>query len=340
MAKDDMPAFFSALRDSLTANGTILVNTPNPERLSRWFDGKPTQRERKAAFADLYSAPNEEQLNRKELRDTLCLSGFSKVDIHGNFSTDHACKALFSEDYLSSNVNCLNHFHRLGFIENSDINEYLLFSRLIKDQQDLNQFASRYIAIAGASIGATRQLYDNDFAHFAGIGRRPGWRTITSRHRAAQQVVKIAAFPEAEESSELISQNLEPQMYHKGRLLVSDWLEAILDLKQADFQQCVSEYSNWLSSCEQAGDFKNFAFDMLPFNVVVKEKGNQRELCQIDPEWSFKADLSTDYVLFRALFWFALENRSLVEAYCLEFDLYSIGAFIIERIRAVWCLGC
>ena len=330
---DDISAFFGKLKNSLSPNGVLVINAPNAERLNRWFDGMPAQSSKKAAFADLYSENTEKHsLGRKKLRDTLSLSGFKKVAIHAVFSNGNECKALFSEDYLSSNVNCLNHFHRLGFIQNPNINEYLLFSRLVKEQNNLNQFASRYIAIAGANLAAVRQLYDNDFAHFAGTSRRPAWRTITFRKRASQLVEKIAAFPESQENSKLISQNLRPQSFQKGHLLVADWLKEIMSLNQANFKQCVSEYLAWLNNCKKAGEFESFGFDLLPFNIVVKEKGKNRELYSIDPEWSFKSELSTEFVLFRALFWFALENRSLVEAYCQEFDLYSIGAFIIEHM--------
>ena len=332
--------FLVSLRKSLSPSGVLLLNSPNQERLNRWFDGKSACPDESVEFADLYTnKASERALSRKDLRDTLSISGFDKIDLHANFSSDSSCKALFSEDYLSANPNCLNHFHRLGFIENVNINEYLLFTHLVKEKHDLNQFASRYIAIAGASLGIIRQLYDSDFSHFAGTSRRPAWRTITSRKRASLQVEKFAAFPDSKENSDLISQNLAPQAFHKGRLLVHDWLIAVLDLNDTSFKQYVSEYRDYLNHCQNQGDFNDFGFDLLPFNIVVKLKGDKRELHAIDPEWSFKSDLSVDFVLFRALFWFALENKSVIKAYCQKFDFYSIGAFIIEHMPSAHSLN-
>ena len=133
-----------------------------------------------------------------------------------------------------------------------------------------------------------RALYDNDFTHFAGTSRKPAWRTITSRKRAAQTVLKVAAFPQEQENSDLIDQTLEPQPYQKGRLLVHDWLTAIINSDNEAFQTLVSEYHHYLKRCEEQGNFKEFAYDLLPFNIVIKGKENARELCAIDPEWSFK----------------------------------------------------
>ena len=329
--QDRLTDLLARLRNSLSDRGALVLNAANPDRLNRWFDGKSARDDKKIHFVDLYNKQAADQaLSRKTLRDSLSKAGYAKTEIHSIFSSGHSCKAIFSEEYLGTNPNSVNHFHRLGFVENQTINEYLLFAQLVDQKENLNQYASRYIAISGASITSLRQLYDNDFSHFAGTSRRPAWRTLTYRKRASQEVHKVAAFENAQESSSLIKQNLGSQPFHKGRLLVHDWLKAIVDLDPSQFKTCVVEYQNWLNSQAQDGNFADFGYDMLPFNLVVKESRGKRELCIIDPEWSLKKEISSDFVLFRALFWFAHENRNIIQTYCQEFDFYSIGSFVIE----------
>jgi len=330
-------ALIAKLQTCLSASGVLLIDVVNENRLNRWFDEGSAFDSSSTPYLDLYHSEESSLFfSRSVLRSGLLNSGFSKIEFHANFSADKECRALFCEDYLTANPNAKNHFHRLGFIKNSQINEYLLFDNLVTNKQNLNDYAGRYVVFAGADRQNIRAIYDNDFTHFPGGGRRPGWRTLTFRHRSATEIVKESVFADIEPDNSPFSQNLDPQKFAKGRLLVHDWLLAIKNLDSKAFRNLVVEYSDWLDSLNTSTeDFARIAYDALPFNVIVQAKNQQQEFHLIDPEWQYDGELTKEFILFRALFWFAHENRSLIKRYCDEYELYSIGLFILDNMKSV-----
>ncbi|RBP48357.1 glycosyltransferase [Arenicella xantha] len=324
----------SKLQKSLSPTGVLIANVINSNRFAKWFDPAVQVNDSELAYADLYAPSNAPQtlkeLSRKQLRDRLLSADFSAIDIHANFSKGTDCRSLFSEDYLTSSVNGLNHFYRLGSIENPSVNEYLLYKNLVGQKRNLTDLANRYLVIAGASTAHTRELYDNDFSHFPGTGRQAKWRTLTSRARSSTEVIKTALYPDSRDAtSSLVQQNLAPQPFYKGKLLVDDWLQALLDDDHLAFEGYVREYTDWLDSLAKTDDFTNIAYDLLPFNLVLNTRG-ARAFNPIDTEWQINTEFSADFVLFRALFWFAFENKPLLQAYATSNDIYSLGTFIVR----------
>lgn len=340
LTADQQTSLFTRLQASLSEKGVLVVNALNEQRLSKWLNASSAIGSDQLAYADLYrsstldeQAPLVEQ-SRKRLRDALRSSNFAAIDIHANFSTGKACKALFSENYLMANVNSLNHFYRLGSLGDSNISELLVYKKLVAEKQNLVDYATRFLLIAGQSSQHTRKLYDNDFSHFPGAGRKSHWRTITSRTRSAQTVSKTAAYPEQTADSKLVTQNLEPQPFCKGSTLIIEWLQAILDCQEDAFKELVNEYQEWLDNFAEQADFTTLAYDLLPFNLLLSPRG-ARSFEIIDTEWQINTDFSADFVLFRALFWFAFENKSLLKIYAEKNDIYSIGMFIVHYMPSV-----
>lgn len=332
----EFEALLAKLRHALTPHGCLVINAPNRDRLSRWFAPESQLSNNDLEFIDLYqhtrSSDKVGELSRKELRNQSLSAGFSAVDVHASFALGKNCKNLFSEDYLTSSVNGLNHFYRLGAIPHGRVNEYLLFKSLVNRKQNLTDLANRYLVICGSSTQHTRHLYDNDFSHFPGTGRLPGWRTLTYRQRAAVEVQKVSVYPDSQPvKSDHLKQNLEPQPFLKGKLLVDDWLQALLDSDHRQFESLVDEYADWLAKLEKTDQFAKTAYDLLPFNLVLNARG-PRALHPIDTEWEVTTPFDADFVLFRALFWFAFENKSLLRPYCEANDIHSIGAFIVRYL--------
>jgi len=333
----ELHALLVRLQCSLSEHGTLVINALNSNRLNKWLDKDSAAGRGGLAYADLYQSTQQTgkkpniivEQTRKQLRDALLCANFAAVDVNANFSKGHDCKALFSEDYLTASVNGLNHFYRLGSIENPQINEFLVYKKLLGEQNNLVDYANRFIVIAGASTKHTRRLYDNDFSHFPGGGRKPQWRTITARKRASRDVTKNAVYPNVKASSKLVSQNLDAQPFHKGSVLINDWLQALLDNDHGAFSALVEEYSIWLHDLANKTNFSATAYDLLPFNLLVTPRG-ERSFQTIDVEWQINTDISPDFVLFRALFWFAFENKPLLKMYAAENDIYSLGMFVVQ----------
>jgi len=345
---DVLGRLLKKIKAALNDTGNIILNSLNSNRLSKTFDAQSVDFESTLPFVDLYNTgfgispedPDETNIakaqgqSRKQLRRQLFAAGFNSCNLYASFGQLTDCSNLFSENYLSTNNNVLNHCYRLGSINNPSINEYLLYKTCLRQHQQLSDLATRYTVIASTNTAHNQTLYDNDFAYFPGSGRQTHWRTVTKRERGTATVVKQHTHGQYTNDSTLIKQNLTPQPFIDGKILVDDWLQAMLDQDETRFEGLVKEYSDWLKQKETEKSFTQTAYDMLPFNILVNVKNEQREYLTIDPEWQINANFDADFVLFRALFWFAFENKTIVKPYSEKFNLFSIGTFVLRFMPA------
>ncbi|MDG1904916.1 MAG: glycosyltransferase [Arenicella sp.] len=328
------------LRPTLNERGVLLVNAQNQNRLSSHYSPQPNLNTEAPDYADLYLfKPNRldsRAVNLSQLRKLVLELGYAHVDVHGTYSQGNDYSNLFSEDYITTAVDPLNHFYRINSLGRADLSEYLVYRQLFLNKVPLINHASRYLFIIGAHAKYTRAVYDNDFSHYAGTGRKPEWRTNTVRLRAAEVVQKIRKHPETLSTSKLVGQDTSDLPFQKGALLVNYWLDAIIDNDFKHFSHLVETYHNWLSErASNTEEFNRTAYDLLPFNILVTEKNGLQTFKTIDTEWQIKQTISADFVLFRALFWFAFENKSLLRNYAEKNQLFSVGAFITQHAPVV-----
>lgn len=366
-----LTALLVKLQASLSQHGVLVINAINSGRLNKWFDAN-TISDQSLDFSDLYIANDRTQelteLDRKQLRDRVLTCNFSAVDIYAGFSNGGNCQALFSEDYLTASVNPSNHFYQLGSIKNPRINEFLIYKRLADEKQNLVDYANRYVLLAGTSSASVRQIYNADFCHFPDLRKKPKWQANTIRMRSGQRVEKHAAYPMLSEQSSLLSKAAESRPFYKGRILVSDWLEAILEQNHRRFEDLLQEYNDWLSSADLDTAIKDTLLDIAPSKIILNERGGQRhyllignrhrpdrklkrpdrklkgpdrKLKGLDRELKDlglqKTDIDTsEFLLFRALFWFIQENKALLSRYSIDNDIYTTGQFIVEHMPNVF----
>ena len=341
---ESLTTLLNKLQDALSDHGVLVISAINRDRISKWLDARSINSDDAVEFSDLYRSKKRsefaDEFNRKELRDTLLRSNFSAVDIHANFSQAHNYKALFSEDYLTASVNGLNHFYNLRSLDNSNINEYLLYKRLVDEQHNLVDCASRFVAIAGRSAQSVRKVYDNDFTHFPNSKNKPPWQKTTSRARSAHSVEKTSSFDTDNRQSRSISDGLPYQPFSKGKLLIGDWLDALLDQDYRHFENLVQEYQDWLNSDQLRAKIQKQVFDISPSNVMVNKRGGERQYQLIGSERAFtekaKTSVTPEFLLFSALFNFAHDNKSLLTNYATANDIHSIGMFILEHMPTVF----
>ncbi|MFT5135853.1 MAG: glycosyltransferase involved in cell wall biosynthesis [Arenicella sp.] len=340
LKKDDQIPLLAKLQASLSDSGVLIINVRNRERISKWLDSANNLNPESIAYQDLYSTDFELEFDRKELLDTLASANFSTLDFNATLSQGDRCQNLFSEDYLCSNLNAKNHYYRLGAIENSQINEYLLFKNLDDNRQRVFDRASRFIVFAGSSTSHTRRIYNNDFSHYPGTGRKPQWRALTQRSRSAGQVSKTAVYPDYKVTAPeaglaaTVSQDLSPQVFYKGRLLIEDWIQAVFEKNHPQLRELIVEYSEYLHDLAKQDNFTKIAYDLLPFNIVLNERGGARQYQLIDTEWSIEGDFGADFVVFRALFWFAFENKALLKGFAEHNNISSIASFVAQYLPA------
>ncbi len=334
----------SKLKTSLTNKGVLVVSAQNPNRLNKWFNKSNVHSDASLAFSDLYHPKNSSkwisELDRKQFRETLLNCDFSAINMHAIFANGDDCKAMFSVDYLTTSVNAVNHFYGLGSIDNPDINEFLLYKRLIEEKQNPVDYASRYVAIAGSNSQIVRQISNNDFTHFPDPSYKPQWQVLTSRAHSDHLVEKTGCYPNNGNESSVIIDSPSRLPFHKGRLLVTDWLEAFLHNDHRRFDSLVEEYVDWLASFSENGLDQGKYYDVAPMNIVLNERGSKRNFELIGNQRQLAAKLESEtysnYLLFRALLWFAYENKTLLNAYLRNKGNNSIGLFIVEHMPTIF----
>ena len=334
------------LEKALSDKGTLIIEAINSNRLVRWFNPDTINNDDyivEPLFVDLYkhknSSDNVTEIDRKQIRDLLLSANFGSVDIHAGFSDGNQLKALFSEDYLTAAVNAGNHFHQLGVIKSPQINEFLLFNKFIKEKQNLVDYASHFVVLAGPNTAVVREVYDNAFVHFPDSNHKPEHQAIVSRKRSAPHVERQAMYPQLFKQSMPTAAALKPQAFNKGQLLVVDWINAVFRRDHRRFENLVQEYSDWLNSSDCSSSLDQGLFNISASNIVVSERGGVRHYQLIGSQRSLEEDHSTeitaDFILFRTLYWFAKQNATLLQSYAVDNDIQSLGLFIIEHMDTV-----
>jgi len=332
--KSQQVDLINKLQLALSNTGRLVVNAANQQPLNKWSSpGKQSP-----AFSHLYEDQTALLFNEKELSTAFKKAGFLYWDKYSSFSQDKSINNLFSKDYLNEHPHSINHFNRLGSLGNQEINEYLAIKNIHKQGNKLSGLASRFIIIASASKTRSESLCNIEFVHFSGTSRKPQWRTTTLRQQGSNQVEKIPLHPnypfEINENTTL-SQSTAPQEFKVGKLLLDDWLNALIqEASLKRLNTLINEYSTWLSKLEKNGELDGRAYDVLPFNIIVEQTDSERVFNIIDPEWQIKTKLKRDFILFRALFWFAFENKNLLEPLATNAGLPTIGLFVLHYLTS------
>lgn len=326
LADDQRLTLCAKLRDALTDQGCLIINSGNDQSITHWLNAKSEQGSNEVPFQSLYQQ-SAQALIHSQTVTALEKSGFSQVETYASFSNAKRIANLFSEDYLNQENGALNHFYRIGSLQNPQVCEYLLY-RQIGAQNKLVSSASRHLFVC--SKDKLDSPLPIDFAHYSGHGRKPEWRTTTYRASSSKQVIK-QKLHSIQADSEIVAQNIEPQDYQQGTLLVAQWLDAALNADLAGFTSLVNQYNDYLVDLlDQVGAdaFVQTAYDLLPFNII--QAPDSKNYQAIDPEWHLKINFGSDFVLFRALFWFAFENASLLDPLLKQANLPTIGHFVLK----------
>jgi len=338
-----LESLLTNIQAALSDTGVLVLCAVNSDRINKWLNKQSIDSQKSLSFADLYPSMNNseiiDEVTRKQLRDTVLNCDFASVDIHALFSSGNTYKAIFSEDYLTASVDGVNHFYQLGSIDNADINEFLLYKKLVDEKRSIVDYSNHFLALAGATSSAVRQLYDKDFCHFPKSATKPQWQTLISRNRSGYSVDRQAVYADQPVQPTIIDHALTDRRFHKGPLLVRDWLDAALNHDHRHFENLVQEYTDWLGTLGAESETHSLSFDIAPSKIIVHQRAGERIYFRADCNRLFNdksdAEVTLDFLLFRALYWFAQENKTVVADYAEKHDIYSIGLFIVEHMPTV-----
>ena len=328
------------LSDSLNDKGILLFNVQNPQPVSAWFN-----QDQDLPYGGLYGTLTNRLLPQQWL-DMLGKEGLSNSQEYCVLPNTKQPRTILSKDYVETNVGAINHFYGAGFIGQTKVNEYLLFSELSKTR-NLYELCDSYLIIAGKDTAKLSEFYNSDFSHFSSPGRRREWRTLTNKRVGESTVTKELlfkdiSFNDSAANGVLIKQNLAKQEYQTGQSLAGLWLQCLVKESSTNdqaeqhtnkkstekFAQYLKEYHAWLSN--NHAELNNALYDILPFNQIVNTEG---EYQLIDAEWEVEANISPEFVLFRALFWFGFHNRHLLKKFATEHGLFSLQDFVVFGLK-------
>ncbi|RUA01400.1 MAG: hypothetical protein DSY89_04630, partial [Deltaproteobacteria bacterium] len=182
--------------------------------------------------------------------------------------------------------------------------EYALWRAMHKDGK-LKQYANSFLILAGKSRERIRKTAPLDFIYYSDGARKPEYRTITVKKPGEDKIRKKNIWP-GDQKVSVKTDNQEHEFpYIQGELLSTRWLESLVNGRPEKFEICLSDYYAFI--CDYFRDKDGLAIiDALPANIIVDEKGNYRIF---DHEWDDSEHVTIPYVLFRALLFFAQNNR-------------------------------
>ncbi|KKL90952.1 hypothetical protein LCGC14_1899550, partial [marine sediment metagenome] len=173
------------------------------------------------------------------------------------------------------------------------------------------------------------EVFENDFVVFPDLDRKPRYRTLTRKPRNQKYIVKRSLSDDKDDnfSDTDIRQDLSNQKYIRGDLLSTLWLKSVVECDStSEFEALIKKYYNFILQFYQKHHDPNNAIDILPFNIIVDDKGSYTA---IDSEWLFAESVSPENVLFRTLLWFPKISGPLLKRLC---ELKGIGN-ILEFIE-------
>ncbi|NOY16499.1 MAG: class I SAM-dependent methyltransferase [Gammaproteobacteria bacterium] len=190
---------------------------------------------------------------------------------------------------------------------NSDFDEYLFWQACVQNGS-LLKFANAYLIVAGRDNASVDKIAAFDFAHFTGSQRKAEFRTTTRKRRDEKRVrkQKLGCAENKNTAASGLQQICIDEDYLTGRLLADDWLQTLMIWQ--DQQRLITLYQAYYEFLKKYAvnhpESKDM-LDILPFNIIVDPTGHYHSF---DREWQLDEKTTTEFILFRALFWFVYGN--------------------------------
>ncbi len=240
--------------------------------------------------------------------------------------------SLLSEDFIqhsSSAWSCLSRVRSRDYtaVWHSTVDEQL-FWQTAAAAGSLEEMANSFVLVLTRGGGKERcaEPVPFDFVHFSGHGRRAEYRVKVVKKRGQDTVTTTRLNPGREpDPAAAVIQHLEEEPYFAGQLLAVHWLNVLrVCSASATFERLLQQYYQYLvAECDAAAAER--LVDLLPFNIIVGVDGSWHSF---DQEWQIGTKISPQFILFRAVFYFFLENKELLQPFCTRQSLRDGWAYV------------
>lgn len=288
-------------------------------------------------YIGLYGYPQNQGVrtyDKREWEEMLHGAGIGHFGFGYPFPDYKLPKVILSGNYLKNDPYASSNLYRVysrDYLQDAwkpKVEEFLTWKSLHATGH-LEEFSNSFLIVCADSGDVIKKAFPYDFVHYSDTVRKAEFRTETSKPADKDCILKklnvIESIPAIKDGKEVLQQDLSVSPYIKGELLSTLWLQSATGASDiSEFSESIISYYHFLTAY-LSKDENRGEIDVLPFNIIIDENGDSHI---IDREWRFEDDITPDFVMFRALFWFAFSNKRSLENICSLEGIRNIKDFI------------
>jgi len=283
-------------------------------------------------YEGLYDYPNDAGIRTFSRNDWLELAdqaGYQVNEFLYPFPDYKLPRVVLGDEFLRTSQHAGEILHGIQSRDYVSAADGLAHEQFVRDglTQSGNHadLANSFLMVLGDQA-SVEQVCRNDFVHVSGRGRSTRFRTLTAKAKSESFVTKTPLLPTASPAARQqqdkqqtpdyadadllpVTQRFEQQAYVAGKSLARVWGEGIRTRSDIDgFVEDVSAYRHFLQSTFETDLQRRVAIDAMASNILVDGVGNWHV---IDLEWETAEPIAIDFVVFRSLLYFFIDNPDL-----------------------------
>lgn len=341
-ASGDADALIQILKIAKKAvkkNGLLFIAIENRLGLKYWMGA--AEDHYGVPYAGLYNYPKNQGIRTYSLTEwdkLLAASGIQHSRFIYPFPDYKLPSVVLSGEYLQDEKFAYNHLYRINSRDYTNdwrhgLDEFQLWKSL-HHSRCVNQFANSFFIVCADETDILIDVFPYDFIHFSSASRDRCFKTTTWKKAGENHIYKTKENVEdIFNDRSLIEHTVFEDHFYQGPLLSEIWILSLYsdDSKQG-FCTLLKSFYNYLTTIDRSQYPASYAIDILPSNIIVQEDGTYTIF---DQEWRIEKNVTVEFLLFRALLWFAHHNRGLVAATFAKQNIRNIIEFIEHHFTAL-----
>ncbi len=284
-------------------------------------------------YVGVYGYPESHNIKTYDLDEWETLigsSGFRLYDTYFPFPDYKIPTTILSDSFVKKNkysFSLLSGIRSRDYLREYKTNadEFILWEA-IQQAGALNKFSNSFLFVLSNNRESIDSYSPFDFSHISTGGRKQEFRTITRKGRDSALVTKHTLQKiTATKDNCILEQIVGNAEFVDGPLLSSIWLRCVRSQQGIDeLVELIDQYYHFVKDVHSAG---THIYDLLPFNIVI-DGSEQYQI--IDNEWKPGIEITAEFVLFRALFYFCYAYPDAAGQLFNESGIDNVEAFILH----------
>lgn len=334
-SRESLVDILRIVQKALKPEGIVVIAIENRMGLKYWIGaGEDHFGEPDIGLYGYPAANGIRTYDKREWKSIFSEAGTNSYTFVYPFPDYKLPRVLINEEFVSKDPHAYSLLNRVyssdplsGWQAGDD--EFLRWKAL-HESGYLGEFANSFLIVASADEDAVGKAVPFDFAHFSSTARNIPFRTVTEKLKGNDRVCKkrIVSTPYEEAAPGAgVSLSVQDSSYLQGPLLSTEWILACCSKDaKTSFGNLLHAYWDFLVTTFNDAENRGALVDFLPSNMVVTGKVPSYEI--IDLEWTFTKRFEADFILFRALLWFAYHNRFILSRFDKDRKWQTVGDFI------------